>query len=134
MTGLALSIATYPNLLRLLLWIPLAGLLAAGVVISASASEDPGLAAIGGEGAGAISGFVVSEIHYSLADDNPGRLAAVELTVLAADGSTTPSRVSVSLQAGAPATTCLPTEGPSWTCPLDAPLREAESLRVSASR
>ena len=134
MTGLAISIATYPNLLRLLLWITLAGLLAAGVVISASASEDPGLAAIGGEGAGAISGFIVSEIHYSLADENPGRLAAFELTVLAADGSTTPSRVSVSLQAGAPSTPCFSTQGLRWTCPLDAPLRAAESLRVSATR
>jgi hypothetical protein len=115
-------------------WLGLAGLLAATLAVTASASQDPGVAAIGGEGSGLISGFVITDIDYGLSNTLPGRLDSVSLSVIGPDGQTTPTRVSVSLIAGQPATDCLRQSGSRWTCPLDLPVAAAETLQVTASR
>lgn len=111
-----------------------AALLAATLAVSARAAEDPGLAAIGGEGVGSISGFVVSDIHYTLDDDLPGQLSSVSLAVIAPDGQTTPRVVAISLQTGQPTSSCYSTDGLHWSCPVSFPLAAAEALRVSAIR
>lgn len=133
MTNMPLTFPTCAKLFRPLLWLGLAGLLASVLAISASASDDPGLAAIGGEGAGHISGFIVSDIRYGLDADDPGRLATVSLTVVGEDGRTPPARVRVSVRAGQPAVSCFSPDGMRWTCPVAASVAEADALRVSAS-
>jgi hypothetical protein len=134
MTGMCLTFNLLPNFLRPLAWLVLAGLLAAMLAVSASASQDPGLAALGGEGAAAISGFVIADVNYAVSDSQPGRLKAVSLSVVGPDGWTTPTRVSVSLVPGQPSSACLRQSASRWTCPLDLPVAAAESLQVSASR
>ncbi len=134
MTGMTLSRTILPNFLRPLVWLGLAGLLAAMLAVTASASQDPSLVAIGGEGSGLISGFVIADIDYDLSDTRPGRLHSVSLSVVGPDGRTTATRVSVSLIAGQPAADCLQQSSSRWTCPLDLPLAAAETLQVSASR
>lgn len=133
MTNMARTFPIFTTLIRPLVWLGLAGLLASVLAISASASDDPGLAAIGGEGAGAISGFVVSDIRYVLDSDDPGRLEAVSLNVAAADGRTPPARVVVSVRIGEPAAHCFPVGGQRWTCLLDTAVAQADALQVSAS-
>jgi len=134
MTDLTLTRTILPNFLRPLVWLGLAGLLAAMLAVTASASQDPDLVAIGGEGSGLISGFVIANINYSLSDTQPGRLDSASLSVVGPDGRTTATRVSVSLIAGQPATDCLRQSSSRWICPLDLPLAAAETLQVTASR
>jgi len=133
MTDMTLTRTLLPTFLRPLVWLGLAGLLAATLAVTASASQDSGLAAIGGEGSGLISGFVIADVDYALSDARPGRLDSVSLSVVGPDGRTTATRVSVSLIAGQPATDCLQQSPSRWTCPLDLPVAAADSLQVSAS-
>lgn len=125
---------TFLHLLRPLVWLVVPGLVAAVVAFTAFASDDPGLVAIGGEGTGDISGYLVTDIHYDLDENNPGLLHAVSLNVIGADGQTRPTTVSVTLGTGQPASTCWATVGDEWTCPLSFPLADAEALRVVAAR
>ena len=122
------------HLLRPLAWLAIAGLMAAVLAITAFASDDPGLAAIGGEGAESISGYVVSEIHYRLDEANPGLIRAVSFEVLGGDGQTQPTSVGVTLGPGQPTTTCWATDGDEWTCPVSFPVADASALRVVAAR
>lgn len=134
MTDMTPTRTLLPNFLRPLVGLGLAGLLAAMLAVTASASQDPGLGALGGEGAGAISGFVIADVNYAVSDSQPGRLEAVSLSVVGPDGRTTPTRVSVSLVPGQTPSDCLRQSASRWTCPLDLPVAAAESLQVSASR
>jgi len=108
--------------------------MAAVLAITAFASDDPGLAAIGGEGAGGISGYVVSGIHYRFDETNPGLIRAVSFAILGGDGQTRPTSVSVTLGSGQPASGCWATDGDQWTCPVSFPVADASALRVVASR
>jgi len=121
-------------LFRPLDWLAVASLMAAVLAITAFASDDPGLAAIGGEGAGSISGYVVSDIHYRLDEANPGLIRAVSFDVLGGDGQTQPTTVGVTLGSGQPTSTCWATDGDRWTCPVSFPVADASTLRVVAIR
>lgn len=132
MTNLATVDRTFSNLLRLSLWLGLASLLAAGISISASASEDSGVVGIGGEGSASISGFMISDIHYTRSEADPSRLAGISFEVVAADGRTAAEQVTASVVAGQPETICLPQGGLRWICPLDVSAASADALRVSA--
>jgi len=120
------------SFLKPLAWLAGAALLAATLAVTARASEDPGLAAIGGEGLGSISGFVVSDIHFAFDNDQPGRLSSVSLTVIAPDGSSLPSSVGVAMQSGQPASRCHSADGLHWSCPVSWSLAAANALRVTA--
>jgi len=122
------------SFIRHFAWLAGASLVAVTMAVSARASEDPDLAALGGEGLGSISGFIVSDIHFALDDDQPGQLSSVSLAVIAPDGRTMPSRVDVSLQTGQPASYCHSVDGLHWSCPVSWPLAAADTLRVIATR
>jgi hypothetical protein len=124
---------SFHHLLWPLVWLLVPGLVAAVLAIAASASADPGLAAIGGEGANDISGYLATNIHYDLDEGNPGLIHAVSLNLIGADGRTRPTTVSITLGAGQPASTCWPTDGDKWTCPVSFPVAEASALRVVAA-
>jgi len=128
------TFSPFHPLLRPIAWLAVAGLMAAVLAITAFASDDPGLVAIGGEGAGSISGYVVSEIHYQLNDADPGLIRAVSFEVLVADGLPQPTSVGIALGPGEPASTCWATDGDNWICPVSFPAAEASALRVVAAR
>jgi hypothetical protein len=134
MNTLSLLHSIFHHLLRPVVWLPAAALMAAGLATTAFASDDPGLAAIGGEGTGGISGYQVTDIHYEFDQGNPGLFHAVTLSVIGADGQTKPTTVSVTLGAGQPASTCGPIGGNVWTCPVSFPVADAAALRVLATR
>ena len=127
------TFSPFHPLLRPIAWLAVAGLMAAVLAITAFASADPGLVAIGGEGAGSISGYVVSDIHYQLEEANPGLICAVSFEVLVADGQPQPTSVGIALGPGEPASTCWATDGDKWTCPVSFPVAEASALRVVAA-
>jgi hypothetical protein len=121
-------------MLRPLAWLAVAAMMAAVLAITAFASDDPGLVSIGGEAAGDISGYVVSDIHYQLDQTNPSLIRAVSFDVLGGDGHTQPTTVGVTLGPGQPASTCWATDGDQWTCPVSFPVADASALQVVATR
>ena len=98
------------------------------MAIVARASEAIGPS---GEGASNTSGYVVSEIEYSLLASAPTRVDGVTFNMTAGDGMGVPGRVTVSVD-GAHWITCLPAGGSRLTCPLQASVRELTSVRVIA--
>ena len=121
-------------LLRPLAWLAVAALMAAVLAITAFASDDPVLAAIGGEAAGDISGYVVSDVHYQLDQTNPSLIRAVSFDVLGGDGQTRPSTVEITLGPGQPTSTCWATDGDQWTCPVSFTVADASALQAVATR
>jgi hypothetical protein len=87
-----------------------------------------------GEGAGAASGYVVREIEYSLLASDPTRVDGVTFNMIAAEGSSVPGKVTVSVDDGARWMVCTPLRGSGWTCPIHVPLRDLTSLRVVAAQ
>jgi hypothetical protein len=85
-----------------------------------------------GEGAGAASGYVVSEIEYSLFASDPTRANGITFKMIAAEGRGVPGQVTVSLDDGAHWITCLPAGGLRWVCPVQTSVRELASLHVVA--
>jgi hypothetical protein len=120
--------------MRPLVWLFVPALMAAVLAITAFASDDPGLATIGGEAPGEISGYVVSDIHYQLDQTNPSLIHAVSFEVLGGDGQTRPTTVGVALGPGQPSSACWATDGDQWTCPVSFPVADASVLRVVAAR
>jgi hypothetical protein len=98
------------------------------MAIVARANEALGLS---GEGASNASGYVVSEIEYSLFASAPTRVDGVTFNMTAGEGMGVPGRVTVSFD-GAHWITCLPAGGSRLTCPLQASVRELTSVRVMA--
>ncbi len=92
---------------------------------AASNTVDPSKA---GDGTGAITGYTVTNIHYTLDATNPGNIAGVSFTLDAAAGS-----VSIKLGSWH---TCTPA-GTSVTCTIDAAHPEsvlsATNLQVVAA-
>jgi len=82
-----------------------------------------------GEGAGAISGYTVSNIVYTFDTANPSNLTGVAFTLDAAA-----TNVSVSVTAAGTLSAC--TGGPTnWTCALTGvTVTNATSLRVVAAQ
>jgi hypothetical protein len=121
-------------MLRPLAWLAAAALMAAVLAITAFASDDPGLVTIGGEAAGDISGYVITDVHYQLDEANPSLIRAVSFAALGGDGQTRPTTVGVALGPGQPTSTCWATAGDKWTCPVSFPVADASALRVVAAR
>jgi len=72
MNALSPLYSNFQRLLRPVVWLLAAALMAAGLATTAFASVDPGLAAIGGEGTGGIRGHQVVDIHYEFNQGTPG--------------------------------------------------------------
>lgn len=98
------------------------------MAIVARANEALGLS---GEGASNASGYVVSEIEYSLLGLDPSRAYGITSMMIAAEGRGVPGRVTVAVD-GAHWITCLPAGGLRMTCPLRASVRELTSVGVIA--
>jgi len=123
---LAMNLFSWRHILRAQLAVLL---LVAVMAIVARANEIPGPS---GEGASAASGFVVSEIEYSLLASDPARVDGVTFKIIAAEGRGVPGRVTVSVDDGGDWIACLPAGGLRMTCPLQASVRELASVRVIA--
>jgi hypothetical protein len=96
--------------------------LLAGRAATAS-STVPSAAA--GLGVGAVSGYTISEVSYSLAGDT---IDGVSFTLAPAGGTTVKAR----LASGEPWATCT-VEGGSAACPVSTPVADAASLEIVAS-
>jgi hypothetical protein len=119
-------------LLAYVLRVLLALLLSAAVIaIVARANEVMGTS---GEAAGAASGYVVSEIKYSLLASDPTRVDGITFNVTDGEGRGVPGQVTVTVNDGAHWTTCLYAGGLRWSCPVRTAVRELTSLRVVAAQ
>jgi hypothetical protein len=87
-----------------------------------------------GEGAAVSSGYVVSEVEYSVLASDAGRIAGVTFRLEAAEGAGAPSRVLVSVDAGGHWATCESAGVARWRCPLQTSVRNLTSLRVVAAQ
>jgi hypothetical protein len=87
---------------------------------------------IGGEGSGAISGFVAANVHYDLAAGNPSVIEGVSFTL---DVQPPPgSSLEASLDGGATWSTCT-ASGADVECSTPAtPLAGVQDLRVVAAQ
>ena len=93
----------------------------------AAANTVPSSAA--GEGSGAISGYVVSNIDYTLDSANPSSITGVAFDLDAAAGT-----VKVSLVTGGATTACVHGSLFHWTCAVTVPVVSANNLTVVASQ
>lgn len=96
--------------------------LLAGRAATASSTVPPSPA---GLGAGAVSGYTVSAVAYSLAGDT---IDGVSFTLAPADATTVKAR----LAPGEPWASCT-VAGGSAACPLSTPVADATSLEVVAA-
>lgn len=84
-----------------------------------------------GDGAAAVSGYAVTNIHYNLNTSNPQALSSVTFTIAPAVPPT--GTVRVSLDGGVTwVSTC--TTGASITCTTSAPVAGITGLRVVAAQ
>ena len=88
-----------------------------------------------GDGAGSVSGFTVSAIHYNLNSSTPSNLTSVTFTVAPAVPAGGAVRVSIDngvswLAAGA----CTVTGGTSVSCTTASSVSAATNLRVVAAQ
>jgi hypothetical protein len=112
----------------------IATLLLAGVLgtsayaFTATNQVDPQQA---GDGTNAVSGFVVSAVHFSIPDDpTDGTTVTFHLNGTAATVKASGSDDGTGLASCAPVTTALAGD---WTCDLNETLTDAENLRVAAT-
>lgn len=103
------------------------GLVVAGAVMGLAATNTvPGTRA--GDGGGAISGYTVSNVQYTLDNSNPQNLSKVEFDLDAAA-----SVVKVRLQSGGSWYNCSNTSGNHWSCTTNGQaVQPADELRVVA--
>ena len=80
-----------------------------------------------GEGSGVISGYIVSNVAYTLNSVNPSTITSVAFDLNAAAVT-----VKVSLTGGV-TTDCTAGSGNTWTCPVTVPVTSATSLTVVAA-
>ena len=104
-------------------------LFAAVIAVVARASE---IISVSGEGASAASGYVVSDIEYSLIASDPTRVDGVTFNVTSGEGRGRPGRVTITVDDGAHLLTCLPAAGLGWSCPIHTWVRQLTELRVVA--
>jgi hypothetical protein len=80
-----------------------------------------------GQGNGAISGYDVTNIHYTLDNNDPSNLTGVTFELSPATATT----VKAKINGMAGWSTC--TGGPTWTCTLSGTALSASSLQVAAA-
>jgi len=118
---------------RIFILVLLALVMAASTYAFAAANTVPTSSA--GDGQGAISGYTISNIHYTLDAANPALLSSVAFTVTPAAGASAPATVTVQFAAGGAWSTCTNTAGTSWSCPVTGiTALAAENLRVVAAQ
>jgi hypothetical protein len=105
-------------------------LFAAVIAVVARANEIIG---VSGEGAGVASGYVMSDIKYSLIASAPTRVDGVTFDLTDGEGRGVPGQVTVTVDDGAHWITCLPAGGLRWSCPVASAILELTSLRVVAA-
>jgi len=93
----------------------------------AAANTVPGSNA--GDGAGSISGFTASDVHYTLNASNPANLDSVSFTLspAVAAGGTVKAKVT-----GSSYTACTGS-GASWSCAVGGTVAGASSLSIVAA-
>jgi hypothetical protein len=80
-----------------------------------------------GQGNGAISGYDVTNIHYTLDNNDPSNLTGVTFELSPATATT----VKAKINGMAGWSSC--TGGPTWTCTLSGTALSASSLQVAAA-
>jgi hypothetical protein len=91
---------------------------------------------VAGEGTGDISGYAVTNVHYTLNSSDPTRFTNVRID-LGAAAATGNVYVGVSLDGGVPASwvTCTQVGATTeWDCPLSGDVDTAEDLHVAAAQ
>ena len=91
---------------------------------------------VAGEGSGAISGYAVTNVHYTLDNSDPTLFTNVEID-LGAAAATNNVYAGVSATGGTPASwvTCtFSGVGTVWNCPLSGAVDTAEELHVAAAQ
>ncbi len=97
---------------------------------AAANTVDPSSA---GDGYAAISGYTITNIHYTLAT-NPQNLASVSFTATPAAGAAAPTSVQVQVVSGGTWFPCTLTTG-TWTCPITGvTVLQANRLTVVAAQ
>jgi hypothetical protein len=113
----------------------LAGLALVAVVATAGyafASSNLGPASGQGDGTGAISGYVVNDVHYTLGANDPTRVTAISFSLA---GAGEPGTVQAALSGDWLA--CAPSATPrSWSCavPGGVAVADVTELRVVAAQ
>jgi hypothetical protein len=110
---------------RTLFAIMLVLILSVAVYGFAAANTVPASSA--GDGSGAISGYAISNIHYTLSAANPANIATVAFTIVPASAGD----VRITMD-GATWSTCANAAG-AVTCAVSQPALSAASLRVVAA-
>jgi predicted small secreted protein len=91
-----------------------------------------------GDGNGTISGYTVTEVHYTLDSNNPANIAMVEFKLTPQDPlASAPTTVSVQLITGGTWFGCNAPQSPSthWTCSINnVTVLQAGNLRVVAAQ
>jgi predicted small secreted protein len=91
-----------------------------------------------GDGNGTISGYTVTEVHYTLDSNNPANIAMVEFKLTPQDPlASAPTTVRVQLITGGTWFICNAPQAPSthWTCSINnVTVLQAGNLRVVAAQ
>ena len=90
-------------------------ILAAAAYAFAAANVVPESGA--GDGSATISGYTITNVHYTLNGTNPANIASVQFDVAPTAGAGAAQSVSVQLDGGT-WSTCSLVSGNSWTCSL----------------
>ena len=90
---------------------------------------------VAGEGSGGISGYAVTDVHYTLDNGDPTLFTNVSIDLgAAADANNV--YAGISLTGGAPSSwvPCTLDAGTVWDCPLSGSVDNAEELHVAAAQ
>jgi len=101
---------------RSLFLITLVLLLAAVTYGFAAANTMPAVSNAG-DGSVTVSGYHVSNIHYTLNGGNPRNVSSVSFDLAPDDGGGTPTAVQAQIGSSAGWSTCSVTTAPTWNCP-----------------
>ena len=81
-----------------------------------------------GTGAGTISGYDVTSIHYTLDTNDPANITGVEFALTPATATTVRAKIT-----GMAAYVNCTAGGPGWTCPVSGDALAATELEVAAA-
>lgn len=91
-----------------------------------------------GDGSGAISGYTVTNVNYTLNATNPANIDAVTFDLAPTAGAGEPTTVKVKLvSTGSTYYSCSAGVSPSWSCDTTSPVvttAAADELRVIAAQ
>lgn len=87
-----------------------------------------------GDGQNAISGYTITNVHYSLDSTDPSLISQVSFDINPTDGADDVSEVKVQLEAGGDWFDCVEASAPAVTCDVNGGVTafEADNFRVVA--